>query len=76
MSIKDQMEKIWSTDRTYTITSPNLTKREYFAGLAMQGMLARDPDLLPEIAADDAVLHADALISALSAEGISPKGEV
>lgn len=44
-----------------------LTKREYFAGLAMQGILAEDFDclLMPKAIAAMAVDQADALLKAL-----------
>jgi len=47
--------------------SYGLTKREHFAGLAMQGSLSADPDdeLSPEQTAKFAVRCADALISEL-----------
>lgn len=58
------------------IQREGLTKREYFAGLAMQGLLAGfvERSLANEEAdcsisvADDAVLMADALIEALNTE--------
>jgi hypothetical protein len=43
-----------------------LTKREHFAGLAMQGLLASGPhDCDEHGVAHDAVLNADALLAAL-----------
>lgn len=46
-----------------------LTKREYFAALAMQGMMA-DPEtggrVKPEVIAGNAVAHADALVASLN----------
>ena len=44
-----------------------LTKREYFAAMAMQGLLS-DPELTakPEVFAHEAVRHADALIVELN----------
>lgn len=47
----------------------NLTKREYFAAMAMQGYLASVPtDIIerPEYAASHAVKYADALINELN----------
>lgn len=46
---------------------PGLTKREHFAALAMQGMLAggRDAIMSPEQLTEIAVSYADALIGAL-----------
>jgi hypothetical protein len=60
-------------DPNGSFTQYGLTKREYFAGLAMQGMLVNggmtqgggkthSPDGISELA----VLHADALLEALS----------
>ena len=45
-----------------------LTKREYFAGLAMQGLLAGPniDDLSADQVASDAAIYADALIAELS----------
>lgn len=57
-----------------SLTRRGLTKREYFAAAAMQGLLAGE-DPLPEnqrpaeLQAHLAVRHADALIAALNAEG-------
>ena len=49
---------------------PGLTKREYFAGLALQGILAayagRDKLPTSEMAGAGAVGYADALIAALN----------
>lgn len=47
-----------------------LTKREYFAGLAMQGLLSNDEHIkeeksYPDITADLAIQYADALLKAL-----------
>jgi len=42
-----------------------LTKREYFAGLAMQGMVRRDSEPHPGALAYDAVVVADALLAEL-----------
>jgi len=43
-----------------------LTKREYYAGVAMQGLISAEADRKPENYASDAVACADALISALN----------
>ncbi len=56
--------------------SPGLTKREYFAGLAMQGILANkqyDPPRRQRLdgMADDAVAAADALLAKLEKEAQS-----
>lgn len=45
-----------------------LTKREYFAAMAMQGMLASDAEGLAELKAEYAVAFADALIAKLNKE--------
>lgn len=47
--------------------SMGLTKREYFAAMAMQGLLAKhgDDDYQAEQIADYAVAHADALLKKL-----------
>lgn len=42
-----------------------LTKREYFAGLAMQGLCAARPNADYDEIADLAVCHADALLAEL-----------
>jgi len=47
----------------HTHTDGGLTKREYFAGLAMQGMVMSD--LIFEDIAHDAVKMADALLAEL-----------
>jgi hypothetical protein len=47
--------------------SSGLTKREYFAALAMQGMLSNEACIGDDIA-KCAVLYADALISELNNE--------
>ena len=45
----------------------DLSKREYFAAMAMQGLLAGDPDAILHTSrlATDAVAAADALLDAL-----------
>jgi hypothetical protein len=62
-------------------TTPELTRREYFAAVAMQGMLANpemllscDEDESKRIAAD-ALVMADALIEALSGARDADTGE-
>jgi len=47
------------------IVSTGVTKREYFAGLALQGLLAGDYGCDPKGLAADAVLHADELLKQL-----------
>lgn len=46
-----------------------MTLREYYAGLAMQGLLAGEPDLRYSLAAQQSVAHADALIAELAKGG-------
>lgn len=48
--------------------SDGLTKLEYFAGLAMQGLLANDPSYMSEIVAERAIEFAEALIKELGDE--------
>lgn len=55
-------DSAFSSDRQY-----GLTKREYFAAMAMQGMLAID-DPPKEVVARFAVEQADALIKELNKE--------
>jgi hypothetical protein len=45
--------------------STGLTKREYFAALAMQGYIASQ-NFYPDTVAESAVIHADALIRFLN----------
>ena len=49
-------------------TNNGLTKREYFAAMAMQGIVAGQPykDYAPAMLSARAVAHADALIEALN----------
>jgi len=60
--------RIGETEGGYAIEAVHhgLTKREYFAALAMQGLLA-DPEIVgkPEQYAKDAVTFADALLAEL-----------
>lgn len=47
-----------------------LTKREWFAGLAMQGLVAHQPTGFDKyIAAKEAVAYADALLARLAEKG-------
>ena len=58
-------------NRVVSHDEEGLTKREYFAALAMQGMLASWPEngrLNPDKTAEHATLFADALITALNQE--------
>jgi hypothetical protein len=45
-------------------TAPGLTKREYFAAVALQGLLAFEPASI-NVIVPDAVEYADALLAAL-----------
>ena len=52
---------------------PGLTKREYFAGLAMQGLVAAPVNIsrrfiIPDEAAERALEYADALLAELAKE--------
>ena len=47
-------------------TAPGLSKREWFAGLALQGLLANSSEPFRQI--EDAVYYADALIKELEKE--------
>ena len=50
-------------------STPGLTKREHFVGLAMQGMLTNPGDYSkPEHVAHDAIMYADAILTALEQE--------
>ena len=65
---------IWEDNDGYKITEPGLTKREHFAAMAMQGILASNPPYLygnverpmPVSVAAEATIYADALIEALN----------
>jgi hypothetical protein len=50
------------------VETVGLTKREYYAGLAMQGLIANGRVLLPANVAEDAILYADALLEELVKE--------
>lgn len=43
-----------------------LTKREYFAAMALQGLLAKGTNAMPEVFAKAAVIAADELIKSLN----------
>ena len=45
---------------------PRLTKREYFAALCLQGILANESQVLCETKVEKAVKHADSLIQELN----------
>jgi hypothetical protein len=65
----DPNEPIVPCDGWANVPSYGLTKREYFATMAMQGYLASVPnDTIerPEYAASHAVRYADALINELN----------
>lgn len=65
---------IWNDEKSHTHSGRGLTKREYFAALAMQGFTATAPFQVDsvnkyiELRAVDAVHAADALIEALNKE--------
>lgn len=46
--------------------APGLTKGEYFAAMALQGLLAGNPDASSVSIAEAAVLYADALVKELN----------
>lgn len=48
------------------LSEHGLTKREYFAAMAMQGLLMRDEYIHRERSAEEAVYFADALIAELN----------
>ncbi len=50
------------------IYHPGLTKREHFAGLALQGLLSSEVHASPEVFAKYAVKAADALLAALDSQ--------
>jgi hypothetical protein len=50
------------------ILHPGLTKREYFAAMALQGLLADPSTIISKNVAQDAVKLADHLIQSLSNE--------
>ncbi len=50
------------------IQEKGLSKREYFAAMAMQALVTRGVHSIKENAADQSVLYADALIEALNKE--------
>ncbi|UTA78996.1 hypothetical protein J4377_13645 [Halomonas sp. XH26] len=57
----------------YAAIGQGLSKREHFAGLAMQGLLASGPhDCDEHGVAHDAVLNADALLAALERTNATP----
>ena len=63
---------IFQADGRYNLLEIGLTKREYFAALAMQGLMAADADKVnrwsPRMLAQVAVDNADALIDELNKE--------
>jgi hypothetical protein len=52
---------------TNMINERGLTKREYFAAMAMQALITNPPSVTKEERSKNAVLYADALIKALNA---------
>jgi NADPH-dependent curcumin reductase CurA len=67
-----RIEAYWDNNLNKMIeTHPGLTKLEYFAGIAMQGIISSYPnfgDLNEEFVARVAVTHAKALIAELNKE--------
>lgn len=63
------LDPIIKTPLDYSKWEPNVTKRELFAAMAMQGIISavesRSLDLHPKAVALRAMDHADALIAAL-----------
>jgi hypothetical protein len=56
-----------SNDSAYPAYGDGLTKREYFAAIAMQGLCAgTNSHFAPEMYAEYSVKYADALINALN----------
>lgn len=55
---------------------PGLTKREHFAAMALQGILASVAEATHEEFAANAVRAADALIAALAHQPVPAQGEV
>ena len=55
-----------AVEKNQTFGSTGLTKREYFAAIALQGLLASDLDASVEDFATSAVKCADVLIDALN----------
>ena len=56
---------VWQKGKEEELISAGLTKREYFAALAMQGKIAEGP-VTPEQAANYGIRVADALIAELN----------
>lgn len=68
MSVKDEDDLDFDPAFPNTINYtqyPGLSKREWFAGLAMQGMLAYGPESDASYLARNSILYADALIKEL-----------
>ncbi len=59
------MNGIKNAHQVVTCSVDGLTKREYFAAMAMQGMVGMERYYQPETIAKHAVKCADALLSAL-----------
>ena len=62
---------VWPVESVGAFSAaPGLTKRELLAGMALQGILANDGvSERPDLAALEAVRHADALLRELAGEG-------
>lgn len=66
---QDNAFPVFDSDGGASTAQIGLTKREYFAAMAMQGLLAADLDLQPGATAILSIERADALIAALNREG-------
>jgi len=59
----------WQDREGATVTEPGLTKREYFAGLALEGLLASDFEFNSvSHCVETAIRHSDELLKQLSAD--------
>ena len=63
---KDNAFPIFTAEGECIPPYKGLTKREYFAALAMQGLLASGADLNSRALASEAVEHADQLVKYLN----------
>lgn len=56
---------IWDDKENQVVLALGLTKREHFAGLAMQGIISKGHHCTDTVVADEALRYADALLKAL-----------
>lgn len=68
---EDNAFPIYQSSGRYEACESGLTKREHFAAIAMQGLLASNTPFAANRVAISAVKHADALIAALNDEEIN-----